>query len=344
MNYVLLLLAILPAVVLLIYVYKKDTYEKESAGLLISLFVLGIVSTVTSMIVELAGEKFFSGLFGSNKGLVYQLVDAFIVIALVEEGFKFLFTYLRTWKDKEFNFKFDGIVYTVFTSLGFATIENILYVNQYGLNVAILRALFSVPAHAFFGIYMGYYYGLAKEQDAWGNKKKSKEYMALALIVPTVLHGFFDFIALSNSQSLSIAFIVFTSVLECFAIKRIKKSSDENHFIESKIKCKHCENLNDVNAFYCGYCGKPLRYIPYVERPVQKTILVNRNNNYDNSYYNGIENDFSYNANDGFNNVSNDSNNLNNNMNNNLYNYSNMDNNANNDVFKHNNVNIYANN
>ena len=96
------------------------------------------------------------------EGLSYAAYTAFIVAALTEEGMKFLAFYFFFWKNRNFNERFDGIVYAVYISLGFAGIENILYVFTGGYSVGVIRALTAVPAHALFGIVMGYYFGMAK--------------------------------------------------------------------------------------------------------------------------------------------------------------------------------------
>ncbi len=92
----------------------------------------------------------------------YTILLAFLVVAVVEEGTKFVFLKLRTWRDPNFNFRFDGIVYAVFVSLGFAAFENINYVLGYGLTVALPRAVLAIPAHMGFAVFMGLFYGRGK--------------------------------------------------------------------------------------------------------------------------------------------------------------------------------------
>lgn len=255
----LLLLAVLPTAVLLFFIYKKDTYEKESPGLLISLFALGMASVIPAIIMELIGDGVLGLIFRGNANIVYQFIDAFFVVALSEELCKFVLAYIRTWKNKEFNYKFDGIVYTVFVSLGFATVENIMYVVQNGLGTAISRAILSVPGHAFFAVFMGYFYGLAKEQDALGNKKKSHQYILLALVSSIALHGFFDFCLFVGNIFFTIVYLMFVVAMDVFAMIRIHQSSKENHCIEPGMPCRNCGIRCNVNAFYCGSCGVPLR-------------------------------------------------------------------------------------
>ena len=66
------------------------------------------------------------------------------------------------YRKKEFDEPFDGIVYAVMVGMGFATVENISYVSQYGLMTGIMRLFMAVPAHASFAIIMGYFMGKAR--------------------------------------------------------------------------------------------------------------------------------------------------------------------------------------
>lgn len=165
MTLLLILLAVLPTIFMIVFIYYKDSYEKEPVGLLVSLFALGMAGTIPAVAYETAGDAFIGLFFYKNSG-IYNLISAFLGVALVEEGVKFIALYFRTWKNPNYNYKFDGIVYAVLVSLGFATVENILYVLEGGLSVAIARALLSVPSHAIDAVYMGFYYGYAKYYDS----------------------------------------------------------------------------------------------------------------------------------------------------------------------------------
>ena len=137
---VLLILSVLPALILMFYVYKKDTVEKEPIGLLVRLFILGVIAGPLAAFVETLLFTVFEGIF--DPGPVLLFFDFFIGVAVVEEGFKYLF--LGTVrKNPNFNYVFDGIVYAVAVALGFATLENILYVFEGGIEVALMRAIFS---------------------------------------------------------------------------------------------------------------------------------------------------------------------------------------------------------
>lgn len=219
-------LAILPGAVLLVMVYRLDKIEKEPLPLLIKLFIFGILSIIPSVICELIGENILGAMF-SSPSVISSIVENFLVIALAEEGFKYIFTMLGSWKSKEFNYRFDAIVYAICVSMGFAIVENIMYVAQYGLATAIMRAVMSIPGHCIFALFMGYYMGIAKMQEKMGNPKKGKS-LFLAILVPVLLHGAYDFLASSGSGFTTILFFVFIIGIEINAIIQIRKFSKED--------------------------------------------------------------------------------------------------------------------
>jgi RsiW-degrading membrane proteinase PrsW (M82 family) len=127
----LLLLAILPVILLLFFIYAKDSYEKEPIKLLIGLVVLGIVSAIPAIILEEVLQSMIDPIFGVPKKAptyAYHFIIAFLGVAVVEEFVKFMAAFFPTWNHPAFNFKFDGIVYCFYASMGFALIENILYI------------------------------------------------------------------------------------------------------------------------------------------------------------------------------------------------------------------------
>ena len=152
-NPILIAAAVIPAIVLLRFVYKEDRLDKESPGLLLSLVIFGILSTFAAIVTEQIGETVLTLLLPQNS-TAYNALLYFIVVALSEEGFKYLLLKKRTWYSGEFNCQFDGIVYAVFVALGFALWENISYVLMYGLGTAAIRAVTAVPGHACFGVFM----------------------------------------------------------------------------------------------------------------------------------------------------------------------------------------------
>jgi RsiW-degrading membrane proteinase PrsW (M82 family) len=132
--------------------------------------------------------------------------QSFAVAALVEEVFKFVLLFFLTWRNRNLNERFDGIVYSVFISLGFAGLENVLYVfnpDLGGYATALMRAFISVPGHAFFGVMMGYYFALAKFEPHLRTR-----HMIKALVVPYITHGLFDFFLLAGWRLASVCFAV----------------------------------------------------------------------------------------------------------------------------------------
>ncbi len=151
--------------------------------------------------------------------------QAFVVAAFSEELFKYIALYLLIWNRREFNEKFDGIVYAVFISLGFAGVENVLYVFGNGNQTGISRAVSAVPAHAIFGITMGFYFGMAKFY-----KKIQKQLKIKALLYPVLLHGIYNFILFAGIEWLTIVFFGFLIFLYCSGLKRIRELSEKSIF------------------------------------------------------------------------------------------------------------------
>ena len=139
-NPILIAAAVIPAIVLLRFVYKEDRLDKESPGLLLSLVIFGVLSTFAAIVTEQIGEAIL-GILLPQSSTAYNVLLYFVVVALSEEGFKYLLLKKRTWYSGEFNCQFDGIVYAVFVALGFALWENISYVVMYGLGTAAIRAV-----------------------------------------------------------------------------------------------------------------------------------------------------------------------------------------------------------
>ena len=219
-----IILAVLPTIVLITYVYRKDTIEKEPPGLLLRLFFLGALGIVPAMVVEVVLEEvLISGL--PEDSLPYLLVDNFVVVALTEETVKFLVLRQSTWKSPHFNYLFDAIVYAVVVSLGFATVENILYLLEGSLVVAIARFVLSVPGHAIDAVFMGYFYGIAKSAERNQDEEGRKRGLRLALVVPVLIHGFYDF---AISSSLLIPFFIFEILVTAAAITHVKRLSKED--------------------------------------------------------------------------------------------------------------------
>ncbi len=195
----LLLAAVAPSAALLYYFYTRDKYEKEPRRLLLKAFLLGGSLVIPVLFVEMALNIFDM----ADLSLLTAGYTAFIVAGLVEESAKFLLFRLYIWKDREFNEMYDGIVYAVFISLGFATVENLAYVLSTGFGTALVRSLTAVPAHALFAVAMGYYLGIAK----FAKPQYRQKYIWLGFVTPVILHGIYDFILFSEKFYMLLFFL-----------------------------------------------------------------------------------------------------------------------------------------
>lgn len=186
----LLLLAVAPAIIIIAYIYFKDKFEKEPWKLLLKNFILG---ATVSVILTLLLSYFIGSVFSEfdELSIFDMFLKAFFTVALVEEFSKYIIVWFAQ-KNKEFNEPFDGIVYAVMVSMGFATLENVLYVYSYGFETGILRAFTAVPAHATFAILMGYFMGKAK----FSNNRLLLN--TTGLLVAIVFHGAYDFFLFIN--------------------------------------------------------------------------------------------------------------------------------------------------
>lgn len=227
----LIILSILPSFVLAFIIYKYDVIEKEPLKLLRKLFLVGVLSTIISLALELWFDKLF---FTKSEPLNYfQLfMKSFFGISIIEEGTKWLFTYFLTWKNKNFNYEYDAIVYSVFIALGFATLENLVAVLSKdfsgGIIIALLRSVMAVPGHAFFGILMGYYLGKAKRYRVRRWVHKSKKYLWSSIAFPILAHGLFDyFLFIENKLGvfLAILLIAYLYVTSYIKVKKVSGQS-----------------------------------------------------------------------------------------------------------------------
>lgn len=205
--------ALAPSAALLYYFYMRDKYEREPRRYLLKAFLLGGAIVVPVLFVEMALNIFDM----ADSSLLSAGYSAFVVAGLVEEAFKYLLFFLYIWKHREFDEMVDGIVYSVFISLGFATVENIAYVLSSGFNTALVRSLTAVPAHALFGVAMGYYLGIAKFVSA----KYKRKYIRMGFFIPVLLHGVYDFILFSQRFHMLIFFIPYMLYLWRRGLKNV---------------------------------------------------------------------------------------------------------------------------
>jgi RsiW-degrading membrane proteinase PrsW (M82 family) len=227
----LLALAIAPGIVICLFIYFKDKYNREPLGLMVLSFIMGILSIVPAFFIQVALTKPVNQIMG--EGIFYTAVFSYLIVALSEEGSKFLALRFIPYRRKAFDDPFDGIVYAVMVGMGFATIENIGYVTEHGLGTGILRMFLSVPAHATFAVLMGYHLGLAKFDTV--NKRK---HMVLAIFWPVLFHGTFDFFLFVGNTWLHFAGAVVSFIVAVkLSLKVIRKkqqlSRDHHQGIDS---------------------------------------------------------------------------------------------------------------
>src|SRR5712692_7755462 len=181
----LLLIAVSPSLFLLWFFHHKDRYKSEPIWFMVKVFILGALSIIPALIVELV----FDPIFQPENGLLEAVLFFFIIVGPIEEFSKFGAVRLRAYKSKEFDEPMDGIVLGVSAALGFATVENIADIfsapPEAQVATAIARAFLSVPAHAFWGAITGFFLGQAKYL-----KKRNLAYVGLA--IAALLHGAFD--------------------------------------------------------------------------------------------------------------------------------------------------------
>lgn len=227
---ILLAAAVIPAIWLLVKVYRADHLEPEPPGLILSLVVMGVLSTTLASVTERLGMGVLS-IFFHRETPFSRFLLYFLVVGLSEEGFKYLLLKARTWNHREFNCQFDGVVYAVSVSLGFALWENISYVFRYGLATALVRAVTAVPGHACFGVFMGLWYGAARRFALSGREDDSKAARTLAVVVPTLLHGAYDFIASEVQGLFSLGFLAFVIILFAAANYVVKQVSAQDRYL-----------------------------------------------------------------------------------------------------------------
>ncbi len=230
----LIAMAVGPAVLIIAYVYLRDKYDREPLGLLAGSFLLGCLSVLPAILLEsilpLLG-------FRPGPGVFALALYSVVVIGFSEEYSKYLFFCWVPYRSKAFNEPFDGIMYALMVSMGFATVENLMYVFsqdtfEAGLQLARLRAITAVPAHAAFAVIMGYYAGKAKFSPQY-----EKSLLAGAVVVPALFHGAYDFFLLMGSETgLAIGAFVALYMAVRFSLNAMQKSKTDSHFLILKEK------------------------------------------------------------------------------------------------------------
>lgn len=219
-----ILAAVIPAAYLMYYIYRLDRIEKEPRPLLAKLFLMGVLAAVPAIALELLADSWIIPSLPIKNGDVYLITTA-IAVGLIEEICKFFFLYRVTWNDLHFNYRYDAVVYAVFVSLGFAAIENIFYVAEFGLSVALMRAFLAIPGHMAFAVFMGSFYGRAKICQVRGDTTGTTTNLLFSYFSAVALHAFYDATAMVGTNAALILFIIFVGIMYVVVYRKIKHES-----------------------------------------------------------------------------------------------------------------------
>ena len=214
--------ALLPPLILIWIVDRMDKLEREPRSLLWGLFLRGMLAMFPILVLEVVADQFID--FFPWRPLVYLFLAYFVVPGFVEEGIKYRVLLRRTWRDPNFNYRFDGVVYAVFVSLGFAAVENVMYVLTSGFSTAIARAVFSIPGHAMFGVVMGAGVGQAKWLFDHHQREQAASARSRAWILAAILHGLYDFLLVGFGW----LFYVYFILLVIYVIRLLRQSARED--------------------------------------------------------------------------------------------------------------------
>ncbi|MCK5759579.1 MAG: PrsW family intramembrane metalloprotease [Clostridiales bacterium] len=227
MVFTIISLAIIPVIVLVIFLLAVDRHDREPMRLLGKVFLFGMISSIPILVVEMILVNF--NIFAGILGIIFQ---AFIVAGLTEEFMKRMVVMKTAYRHPAFNEKMDGIIYCAFAALGFAAVENVMYLFSYfqdSPSVALYRAIFSVPGHMLFAVTMGYYLALSKYAESPG---LSRKFYSRSLIYPVLLHGTFNTI-LSLNIPIFLVFIPFIIFLWVYNMKKLNKFYKESKQLHS---------------------------------------------------------------------------------------------------------------
>ena len=236
MNQITLItICLVPSIFFMWFLYKQDKVEKEPINLLLTLFIGGISSCIISSLIIMTLKTYIPFLNDNiySLNLIQIIIRLLFVISMVEELAKFIIGYMIVWKDKNFNYLYDGILYFSYVALGFSTFENIIYqiqFNSYGLLPIFIRSITSIPAHICFGIFSGYLISIAK-LESYKKNGKTKKYIILSIIIPIILHFLYNFILLNSNKIFNIiifiTYLVLLILLSYKIILLVRKNKKE---------------------------------------------------------------------------------------------------------------------
>jgi protease PrsW len=229
---ILALVAAAPSLALLTYFYLRDRYEREPITHLVAAYLLGAVAMLATQGLDGLLLDWISEAWLHTGGEPARLFDAFVLAGTVEELAKWSMLTAAIYAWREFNEPMDGLLYGVTVALGFAALENFLFLHNRGLAIAWQRAIFAVPAHALFGGCMGYYVGRAKFLPAGrGRRRAFVLAMAASLILPIVFHGSYDFALLHGlGWPVQVAVTLLSIGFWVFVLSRVRRAERSSPF------------------------------------------------------------------------------------------------------------------
>ncbi len=240
MNPLLLLAAILPGILFCVLIYFLDKHEKEGAIPLLIAFVLGTLSALPAVGLQMLASNFgldYTEHFG------YLLFYVFIVVAFSEELVKLVMLLLYPYPRPFFNEPMDGIVYTIMIGMGFAVVENIIYANNFGIETVMIRSFTAVPAHAIFAVFMGYFVGLSKfhPEMKW-------KLIGFGFLLAVGIHGLYDFFILQQYYEWLMGLGLLTVIIGCYlSWLLIKDHRDNSPFKETVADAVFEDKIDTAN-------------------------------------------------------------------------------------------------
>lgn len=232
--------AFISGIIIMLYLRRKDAnWKLKPKKLLWRLYLFEMTMIVPAASIETFVEKLIPAHI-SQGSILYLLIDNFIVIAMTEEALKYIIMAGETWKNPAFRYSFDGIVFAVITSLGFAIPENFMFIlmNDGNMSVVIIRSIMAVPGHAANGVFMGYFYAKAKQAHLMQNKRSFFLNLLLSYVAPVILHGAYDLaLNLFHADMWDNMLFMFLSMVLLFvtfpiefgsAVHLIRKTAKEN--------------------------------------------------------------------------------------------------------------------
>lgn len=251
LQLLLVLWSFLPAFAWLLYIHRKDHYEREPLGQILKVFFAGMLVTIPAGVINSVLAAIFPDYAGTHQGIA---LFTMLVVGPNEELWKFLAAYLLMYRHNEFDEPMDGLVYACTAALGFAGLENVQYMFTHGASVIVMRALTAVPMHFAAAAIVGYAMGMRK----FGHRSVG---IPLALAIAAALHGLYDFFAFSARLGngvimllLLAAQLVLHAVWLRFAIKRLLALSPFRSGADDRT-CGGCGKATPADSVFCHHCG-----------------------------------------------------------------------------------------